>query len=218
MTEPIPVIQLGTYTFDSFNVLDPNMYSSSAENISAFSNGMAAVADLNSKTNHLLQRIKNAKAGAQIAINIDLRQLQYLVNPSIQFKGDLVTSASLVISAGSSITDFKHMLVYNSINLSGEMATELAVGFATFKTQQVPAGLFVNSLSVSLDYIVQGDSNNVKKVELSLVGFLSPTSNGLQGFITARFVNLPDFTQFFNYKLNQNNFGVQVDITELLSN
>jgi hypothetical protein len=216
MTEDTPVIQLGTYTFDKFNVLDPNMYSSSAENISAFSNGMAAVDDLNKKTNHLLQRIQNAEAGDVIAINIDLSNLRHIVNPSIKIMGDPITSASLFISPGPSPTDFKSMVMYNFINSTGEVTGGPAVGLATFITSPGRAGLFVNSLRVEFDYKRELEPTEVKTVELIMTGLLNLTSIGLQGFLTASVSTVPD--NFFNYGLNVNNFAVLIRITELILN
>jgi hypothetical protein len=214
MTEDTPVIQLGTYTFDKFNVLDPNMYSSSAENISAFSNGMAAVADLNSKTNHLLQRIHSAEEGDLITINIDLSYLNALVSPSIQIMVDLITSASLVRLARLGLNDFKHLLMYK-----GEKAAGLPNGLASLVLQQPienTAGLFLNSLSVSFDYFRVGKPTQVESAVLSLTGLLNPTSMGFRGFLTASVSNVPD--NFFIYSLNTANFGVLVGITELILN
>jgi hypothetical protein len=175
MSEPTPVIQLGTYTFDKFNVLDPNIYSNSAENISAFSNGMAAVADLNSKTNPIVHKIKKAQVGETIIININI--INILVNfdlSKINFIDDL-NAVPLFLTVLPSIAgdNTKSMSVSY---ISPAVVNAEKVGIAIFNETQGTLSLSVASMPLNYKY------TNSSKVKTLGISYNATTALNERGF------------------------------------
>ena len=175
MSEPTHVIQLGTYTFDRFNVLDQNMYSSSAENISAFSNGIAAVADLNSKTNPIVHKIKKAQVGETIIININI--INILVNfdlSKINFTDDLSSVLlALTVLPSRAVDNTKSMYV-SYISPAGVNAQK--VGIAIYNETQCTLSLSVASMPLNYKY------TNSSKVKTLGISYNATTALNERGF------------------------------------
>jgi hypothetical protein len=179
MSEPTPVIQLGTYTFDKFNVLDQNMYSNSAENISAFSNGMAAVDDLNKKTNPVVHKIKKAQVGETITINININIIVNFDRSKINFIDDLnavplVLTRLVPTTIGDDTINFA-VHIPNKPDISG---TTTRIGTAVWEDE---TGTFsLNVANMQFPYRNIG-SDEEKKICISYNVVATRTSSGFKG-------------------------------------
>ena len=174
MNEPTPVIQLGTYAFNSFNVLDQNMYSSSADNIAAFSNGMEAVADLNKKTNPVVHKIKKAQVGETIIISINIVSITVNFDLSkINFTDDL-TNITAALTILSSIPG--DVLIPMSFWLGGQQLQELGRSYYDTKT----GALTVNVAKMPFKYTLAG-SSEIQTLNITYNAQTNPDEAGFSG-------------------------------------
>ena len=178
MTEPTPAIQLGTYAFNSFNVLDQNMYSSSADNIAAFSNGMAAVADLNKKTNPVVHKIKKAQVGETIIISINIVSITVNFDPSkINFTDDLTNiTAALTILPRIQGDVLIPMSFWLGVGGDGQNLQELGRSYYDTKT----GALTVNVAKMPFKYTLAG-SSEIQTLNITYNAQTNPDEAGFSG-------------------------------------
>lgn len=189
MTELTPVIQLGTYAFNRFNVLDQNMYSSSADNIAAFSNGMAAVADLNKKTNPIIHKIQKAQVGETINITINIINITVNFDPSkITFTDDLTSiNAALTILPYIQGDDVIPMSFWLGVGGDGQNLQEIGRSHYAPKT----GALTVNAAKMPLICRLTGETDT-KLIYVSWATTCNAVGAGLSGPATAKGTSTTD--------------------------